>query len=396
MIDLAASLSLFALAALVALAYGARALLVGAVNYARVDRDGGGPLLPVASMRVGYWALQPVGAFLARLGVTPDAITLASLALGLGAAAAAATGHLGVAAALLTASSLGDALDGMVARTTGVASRAGEVLDAVADRYQEFAFLAGVAVLLRGDARLLGLTLLALLAAAMGSYVTAKADALQLAVPRGAMRRPERAVYLALGAALTPLAAVVAARLHAPWVARAPLVAALALVALVGNASAARRIGALMGAARIADATPFKHARQARGAIALIARHQASSAITTAVDFGVMIACVSGLGMGPVAGTAWGAAAGALTNFALGRHWIFEAHERAWAPQALRYAAVSAASLGLNAAGEYLLAVRLGVAYIAARALTAVVVSLVWNLPMQRRFVFPAAPEATP
>jgi putative flippase GtrA len=100
--------------------------------------------------------------------------------------------------------------------------------------------------------------------------------------------------------------------------------------------------------------------------------------------------------MGPVAGTAWGAAAGALTNFALGRHWIFEAHERAWAPQALRYAAVSAASLGLNAAGEYLLAVRLGVAYIAARALTAVVVSLVWNLPMQRRFVFPAAPEATP
>ena len=157
MIDLAASLAFFALAALVGLAFGVRALLLGAVNYARVDRDGGGPLLPASSMRAGYWALQPVGALLARLRVTPDAITLTALALGLGAAAAAATGHLGVAAALLTLSSLGDALDGMVARATGVASRAGEVLDATADRYQEFAFLAGLAILLRGDARLLGL-----------------------------------------------------------------------------------------------------------------------------------------------------------------------------------------------------------------------------------------------
>ncbi len=396
MIDLAASLAFFALAALVGLAFGVRALLLGAVNYARVDRDGGGPLLPASSMRAGYWALQPVGALLARLRVTPDAITLTALALGLGAAAAAATGHLGVAAALLTLSSLGDALDGMVARATGVASRAGEVLDATADRYQEFAFLAGLAILLRGDARLLGLALLALLAAVTVSYVTAKAEALQLDAPRGAMRRPERAVYLALGAALTPPAALLAARMHAPWIARAPLAATLALVALVGNVSALRRVRALMDAARVADATPFAHRAQARDVIALLRRHQAASAMSAAVDFGVMIACVSGLGLGPVAGTVWGASAGALTNFSLGRHWIFEAHERAWAPQALRYAAVSAASLGLNAAGEYLVAVRLGVAYVAARALTAVVVSLAWNLPMQRRFVFPAAPETSP
>lgn len=395
MIDLVASLSLWALGALVALAYGVRALLVGAVNYARVDRDGGSALLPTSSMRVGYWALQPIGSLLVRARVAPDTVTLASLALGLCAAVAAATGHFGVAAALLTVSSLGDALDGMVARATGVASRAGEVLDAAADRYQEFAFLAGVAFWLRGDARLLGLTLLALLAAVMVSYATAKAEALQLEVPRGAMRRPERAAYLTLGAALTPLAALLAARFHAPWVERAPLVAALALVAVVGNLSAVRRIGALMRAAQIADATPFTQP-QTRAVLALIGRHQASSVVTTAVDFGVMIACVSGLGLGPVAGTACGATAGAVTNFTLGRRWIFEARDDAWGPQALRYAAVSATSLGLNAAGEYLVAVRLGVAYVAARAITAIVVSLLWNLPMQRRFVFPLAPESTP
>jgi putative flippase GtrA len=80
--------------------------------------------------------------------------------------------------------------------------------------------------------------------------------------------------------------------------------------------------------------------------------------------------------------------AGGVTNFLLGRRWIFRAHEHALAPQALRYASVSAASALLNAAGEQLVYGLLGVQYIVARAIVAVLVSLLWNFPMQRAFVF--------
>jgi len=86
--------------------------------------------------------------------------------------------------------------------------------------------------------------------------------------------------------------------------------------------------------------------------------------------------------------TALGASAGGVTNFLLGRRWIFRAHESAAGPQALRYALVSAASAGWNALGEWLVHDRLGVQYLLARALVAFVVSLAWNFPLQRHFVF--------
>jgi CDP-diacylglycerol--glycerol-3-phosphate 3-phosphatidyltransferase len=150
-----------------------------------------------------------------------------------------------VAAALAAVSASGDGLDGMIARRTKTASEAGDVIDSAADRYSELAFLGGVAFALRESSPLLVLSLLAILASFMVSYSTAKAQALQLPAPRGSMRRTERAVYLILGTALTPLAAWV----DPAW-ARAPIVAALALVAIVGNVSAVRRIAAVASGAR--------------------------------------------------------------------------------------------------------------------------------------------------
>src|SRR5262249_37201243 len=53
-------------------------------------------------------------------------------------------------------------------------------------------------------------------------------------------------VYLIAGAAFSPLAAALATRLGlASWFGNAPMVAALALVALVANASAAQRFRAI-------------------------------------------------------------------------------------------------------------------------------------------------------
>jgi putative flippase GtrA len=119
-------------------------------------------------------------------------------------------------------------------------------------------------------------------------------------------------------------------------------------------------------------------------------RHQIASLISTAVDFGTMVLTVELLRGSPVVGTVAGASCGAFTNFQLGRHFTFGAKGDHVAPQAARYAIVSATSAALNALGEYLLHDRLGVQYFWARAIVAVVVSFLWNFPLQRHYVFRA------
>lgn len=122
--------------------------------------------------------------------------------------------------------------------------------------------------------------------------------------------------------------------------------------------------------------------------LTLIGRHQLASVVCTGVDFGVMVLAVESVGLRPFLATLLGALCGGITNFHLGRRWIFEAHEDAAGPQAIRYALVSGASAGLNALGEYVAHDVLGVQYVGARAIVAVLVSLFWNFPMQRHFVF--------
>lgn len=127
---------------------------------------------------------------------------------------------------------------------------------------------------------------------------------------------------------------------------------------------------------------------------ARIGRHQVASVVATLVDFSVMILAVSVIGFSPVVGTVLGATCGAVTNFTMGRHWTFEATHAPAAGQALRYAMVSGASLALNAVGEHVVAGILGVQYIVARAGVALTVSLLWNYPLQRFFVFGGAAVA--
>ena len=125
-----------------------------------------------------------------------------------------------------------------------------------------------------------------------------------------------------------------------------------------------------------------------RSLFTLLGRHQISSVLSTAVDFGIMVLAVELFHVSAVLGTMCGASCGAMSNFQLGRHWTFGAGQDHVGHQALRYTLVSGASAGLNAVGEYGVHDKLGVQYFAARALVAVAVSLLWNFPMQRHFVF--------
>jgi phosphatidylglycerophosphate synthase len=139
-------------------------------------------------------------------------------------------------------STIGDILDGQVARLTETGSSRGELLDAAIDRYTEFAFVAGLVIYFRDSVPLRLLSLGALLACFMVSYASAKAEAMQVTPPRGLMRRHERATYLITGAGLSSM---FGGWLHVRWDALPPEsfeIAALVFVAAIGNAAAVLRL----------------------------------------------------------------------------------------------------------------------------------------------------------
>jgi CDP-diacylglycerol--glycerol-3-phosphate 3-phosphatidyltransferase len=218
-------------------------------RFERVERDGGSAWLGTGLKSVGYGALVPVGHWLVRRGVSADQVTWASLALGLAAGAALTTGALGLGASLGALGFVCDALDGLVARQAGTASPAGEVLDATVDRYVEFAWLGGLALYWRDRPLWLAAALITLCGATLVTHATTKAEAMQRTVPRGAMRRVERASYLTAGAALASLS-VAADVAPAGWSPEWPLLTAVALVGAGAHVSAVQRLAALARALR--------------------------------------------------------------------------------------------------------------------------------------------------
>jgi len=245
-LDLINVLILFSVVGIVLLAYLVRVTWKGQAHFDRVDRQGGSPLLSKSIMEMGYWFFQPLAKLLIFCRLTANHISWGSFFFGLLAGFCLAFGHFGFGAGFAAISAVMDSLDGIVARMTHQASDVGEVLDAAIDRYVEFFFIGGLAVYYREMPVLLILCLLALGGSFMVSYSTAKAEALQVDPPKGSMRRPERALYLTLGAALSPITI--------PWFESGrdypisighPMVAALCLVAVMANFSAVERLWAI-------------------------------------------------------------------------------------------------------------------------------------------------------
>jgi phosphatidylglycerophosphate synthase len=242
-------------AALIGIVYIVRSLLFGRVRFDRVEKQGGSALLSKEMMEAFYLFLQPLGRFLVYCRVTANGVSWTSFVFGVLAGVCLAFGHFGSGAAFATVSAVLDSLDGLVARMSRTASDAGEVLDAAVDRYAEFFFLGGLVIYYREVPILMILTLLALVGSFMVSYSTAKAEALQVQAPKGSMRRPERALYLILGAALSPVTI--------PWFEATsdfpipighPMVVALCLVAVLANVSAIERLWTVAHAMRIREA----------------------------------------------------------------------------------------------------------------------------------------------
>jgi len=133
--------------------------------------------------------LQSLARGLARLGFSPNLLTLIGLLLNVG---------VGV---LLLPVSLFDSLDGAVARYTNRVTKFGAFLDSTIDRYEEAALFCGLmwyfaTIGLRQEVVLTGVALFGSLAV---SYTRARAEGLGIECKVGLFTRVERIVVLALG-----------------------------------------------------------------------------------------------------------------------------------------------------------------------------------------------------
>ncbi len=117
-------------------------------------------------------------------------------------------------------------------------------------------------------------------------------------------------------------------------------------------------------------------------------KSQFSAALATAFDILVTIILVELFNIWYVIAVAIGALCGAIGNFLLGRHWSFAASNDIWQRQMSRYGLVAGGSLVLNTTGVYLLTDGIGIPYLTSKILIAVLITVSFNYPLHRYFVF--------
>lgn len=153
---------------------------------------------------------HPVAAFLVRIGVTANGITLTGLVLTCAAAVGLfGTGHLFAGAIVIGLCTLLDLVDGAVARAGDGGSPYGALVDAVSDRVADGVIL-GALVWWVVDTEPTNRFALIMLLACMVlsqvvSYSKARADAGGLRTPGGLMERADRLVIVLVGAGLEGL-----------------------------------------------------------------------------------------------------------------------------------------------------------------------------------------------
>jgi CDP-diacylglycerol--glycerol-3-phosphate 3-phosphatidyltransferase len=185
-------------------AYAVRTAIYGRNINPRVAKVGGSKLMGIWLVDAFYWSAMLPGEALVALRVSPDALTWASLVLTAASGVVAAADHFSTAGLLLTLGAACDAFDGYVARKRGIGSDAGEMLDAVIDRYADAFTLIGLMVFYRFNGWAMLVPASAMVGSMLLSYVRAKAEAMKLELPGTVMRRHERTIYLVAALTIGP------------------------------------------------------------------------------------------------------------------------------------------------------------------------------------------------
>ena len=143
----------------------------------------------------------PVARGLARLGVSPNAVTFAGLA-GAGVSAyLISEGAFWAGGVVMLLAGVLDLFDGALARATGRDSDFGALLDSVIDRVSEIVVLLGLLLFYTRNGSVEGSVLVYLAAggSVMVSYLRARSEGLGIECKVGIMTRPERVAALGFG-----------------------------------------------------------------------------------------------------------------------------------------------------------------------------------------------------
>lgn len=146
--------------------------------------------------------LDPVAAFLIRLGLKPNTMTLAGLGINVLGAILLSQGWMTAGGLLVLLAGPFDGLDGTMARQLGQPSKFGAFVDSVTDRWSEmFIFLGLLYYYLRLDSPASAIACILIFVATMGSvmvsYTKARAEALGFDCNVGVLTRMERFLVLA-------------------------------------------------------------------------------------------------------------------------------------------------------------------------------------------------------
>ncbi|MFI0373857.1 phosphatidylinositol phosphate synthase [Actinomadura sp. 1N219] len=147
--------------------------------------------------------LTPVGHAVARIGPSPNAITVVgTLGVAAGALVLFPRGEFFWGTMVITAFVLFDMLDGAVARVTGKISKFGAFLDSTMDRVADAAIFCGLMIGLYRDGQetLAWVALYCLVAGAVVSYAKARAEGLGYTCNVGIAERAERLIVALVAA----------------------------------------------------------------------------------------------------------------------------------------------------------------------------------------------------
>jgi phosphatidylglycerophosphate synthase len=166
--------------------------------------------------------LTPVAEWLARIGITPDIVTVVgTTGVSAGALGFYPRGQFLVGTLVITAFVFSDMIDGAVARARGGGTQWGAFLDSSLDRVGDAAVFGGLVLYYAGrghDPKLAALALYCLVAGAVTSYVRARAEGLGMKCSVGVAERSERLLIVLFLTGFSGLFDVPDLRVVALWV----------------------------------------------------------------------------------------------------------------------------------------------------------------------------------
>jgi len=364
-----------------------------------LKRKGSSKLIALWMMEFAYWILHPLVRGLVWFRIHPNTISWASVFFAGFGAIALTKGFFGYGAGLFGIAFGLDAVDGMVARMANMESDAGAILDSTLDRYTEFFFFFGLMFYYRFEALALGLVATALCGSWMVSYSSAKAEALNVKIPRGTMRRPERLLILTLGAAFAPLITPITEGEALSFPFHFSVLVSVGFVAVFSNCTAIYRVywiyRILAHRANIDVISTFPFHRKTK--FQRVSWATLASSIPTVLDVAALVLLVEFVGFNYLPATMVACLIGTTFSYLIRHAWFYPPGQSPKGREFYQEMFISATNIVWNVMLVYGFTEWLELKYWISRVLAAIAVGVVWNWPLYSRLIFPSSNfEVTP